>query len=85
VLRTTARCFGGCCGLATGFGAWTVMLGSVVPPEGVWVCDIAVPLRPHSSTTIDKMTTAGLEKNRDENPLSLHMLLPLVLLKNCIF
>ena len=56
VLRATARC-SGFCGLATCFGASTTMLGSevVAPPEGVAVCDIAVPLRPHSSA-IDEMT-----------------------------
>jgi hypothetical protein len=85
VSRTTSRCFG-FSGLATRcFGAWTVMVGRVVPPEGVWLCDIAVPPRPHSSRTIDKTATAGLKKNRDENPLSLPMVLPLVLLKNGIF
>ena len=43
-------------GLATrGFGAWIVMLGSEVPPEGV--CDIAVPLRPHNNA-IDRIATA---------------------------
>jgi hypothetical protein len=47
VLPATARCFG-FCGVATCFGAPTTTLGSeVVPPEGVAVCDIAVPLRPH--------------------------------------
>jgi hypothetical protein len=66
VLRATARCFG-FCGLATCFGAWIVMLGRVVPPEGVSVCDIAVPLRPHRSSVIDKIATAGLEMERDEN------------------
>jgi hypothetical protein len=44
----------GLCGLATCFGAWTVMLGSVEP---VAVCDTAVPLRPHSNA-VDKMATA---------------------------
>src|SRR3954447_23930803 len=42
VSRTTSR---GCgfSGLATrGFGAWTVMLGRAVSPEGVRVCAIAV-------------------------------------------
>jgi hypothetical protein len=66
VLRTTARCFG-FCGLATCFGAWIVMLGREVAPEGVAVCDIAVPLRPHSGSAIDKIATAGLEMKRDEN------------------
>jgi len=47
VLRATARCFG-FCGMATCFDASTTTLGSevVAPPEGVAVCDIAVPLRP---------------------------------------
>jgi hypothetical protein len=43
-------------GLATrGFGAWIVMLGSEVPPEGV--CDIAVPLWPHNKA-VDRIATA---------------------------
>jgi hypothetical protein len=55
VSRTTSRCFG-FSGLATrGFGAWIVMLGSEVPPEGV--CDIAVPLRPHNNA-VDRIATA---------------------------
>ena len=49
VLRATARCF----------GASTRMLGSEgVAPEGLAVCDIAVPLRPHRSSAIDKTATA---------------------------
>jgi hypothetical protein len=55
--RTTSR---GCgfSGLATrGFGAWTVMLGSEVPPDGVWVCAIAVPLKPHNNA-VDRIATA---------------------------
>ena len=45
------------CGLATGFGATTVMLGSEeVAPVSVF--DIAVPLRPHSNA-IDEMTARG--------------------------
>jgi hypothetical protein len=60
VLRATTRCFG-FCGRATCFGASTRMLGSevVAPPEGVAVCAIAVPLRPHSSSAIDKIATAS--------------------------
>jgi hypothetical protein len=55
VSRTTSRCFG-FAGLATrGFGAWIVMLGSEVPPEGV--CDIAAPLRPHNNA-VDRIATA---------------------------
>jgi hypothetical protein len=48
VLRAT-----GFCGLAACFGASTKTLGSevVAPPEGVAVCAIAVPLRPHSGAT----------------------------------
>ena len=55
VLRATTRCFG-FCGRATCFGASTRMLGSevVAPPEGVAVCDIAVPIGPHSISAIDK-------------------------------
>jgi hypothetical protein len=66
VLRATARGFG-FCGLATCFGAWIVMLGREVAPGGVSVCDIAVPLRPHSSSAIDRIATARLEMKRDEN------------------
>jgi hypothetical protein len=45
------------CGLATGFGATTVMAGSEeVAPVSVF--DIAVPLRPHSNA-IDEMTARG--------------------------
>jgi hypothetical protein len=69
VVRATTRSFFSLCGLATRcFGAWIVMLGSEVPPEGVPVCDIAVPVRPHSNSAIDKRATAGPEK------WSLHML-----------
>src|SRR6185295_17525763 len=51
VSRTTSRC--GFSGLTTrGFGACTVMLGSVAPPEGV--CAIAAPLRPHNNA-IDRI------------------------------
>jgi hypothetical protein len=53
VLRVTAR---GCglCGLATGFGAWTVMLGRAVASERGSVRDIAVPL----SNTVDRTARA---------------------------
>jgi hypothetical protein len=37
------------------------------PPEGVAVCDIAVPLRPHRSSAIDKMARAKLATKSDEN------------------
>lgn len=63
-LRVTARF----CGLATGFGAWIVMLGRTVAPEGRSVRDIAVPLRPNVSSANDEMATARLEKKRDESP-----------------
>ena len=68
VLRAAARCFG-FCGLATCFGASTTTLGSeaVAPPEGVAVCDIAVPLRPHRSSAIDRLATARLATKSDEN------------------
>ena len=58
------------CGLATCFGAWTVMAGSgeVVP---VAICDIAVPVRPHSSSAINKIGTARLEMKRDENLIAM--------------
>jgi hypothetical protein len=67
VLRATARCFG-FCGMATCFDASTTTLGSevVAPPEGVAVCDIAVPLRPHRSSAIDKIATARLATKSDE-------------------
>ena len=67
VLRATARCFG-FCGMATCFGASITTLGSefVAPPEGVAVCDIAVPLRPHRSSAIDKIATARLATKSDE-------------------
>ena len=41
------------------------MLGREVPPEGVSVRDIAVPLRPHS-ITIDNIATVGLEMKSDD-------------------
>jgi hypothetical protein len=49
------------------------MLGRevVASPEGVAVCDIAVPLRPHSSSVIDKIATARLEMKRDENLIAM--------------
>ena len=64
VLRATAR-GPGFCGLATCFGgASTTTLGTevVAPPEGVAVCAIAVPLRPHSGATARLAT-----KKSDEN------------------
>jgi hypothetical protein len=68
VLRATV-CWIGLCGRATCFGASTMTSGSVVvaPPEGVAVCDIAVPLRPHSSSGIDKTAIARLATKSDEN------------------
>ena len=62
-LRATAR-GSGFCGLATCFGASTTTLGSevVAPPEGVAVCAIAVPLRPHSGATA-KLATKKSEEN----------------------
>jgi hypothetical protein len=38
--------------------------------EPVAVCDIAVPLRPHSSS-IDKIATAGLATKDDENLMAM--------------
>ena len=63
VLRVTA-CSPGFCGLATCFGASTTTLGCevVAPPEGVAVCAIAVPPRPHSGATARLAT-----KKSDEN------------------
>jgi len=50
VLRATARCIG--------FSTTTPGSEVVAPPEGVAVCDIAVPLRPHSSSATDKTVKA---------------------------
>ena len=63
-LRVTACC-SGFGGLATCFGASTVTLGSelAVRPEGVPVCDIAVPLRPHINSAIDMLATARLDED----------------------
>jgi hypothetical protein len=50
VLPAAICCFG-FCGLAACFGASTTTLGSeMAPPEGVAVCDMAGPFRPHSSS-----------------------------------
>src|SRR5581483_2888681 len=58
-VRRPARVFavrsGLCGGLASGFGATTVTLGSVEP--GV-VCDIAAPVRLHSNA-VDRIATAA--------------------------
>jgi len=70
VLLVTARCCG-VCGLATGFGAWIVMLGRAAASEGGSVRDIAVPLRPNVSSANDEMATARLEKKRDESPIAI--------------
>jgi hypothetical protein len=70
VLRITARCWG-LCDLATGFGAWTVMLGRAVGAELGSVRDIAAPLRPNVSSANDEMATASLEKKRDESPIAI--------------
>jgi hypothetical protein len=59
-----ATCFG-LCGLATCFGAWTVMLGSEVA-KPVAVCDIAVPLGPHNNA-VDRMATAEGATKLDDN------------------
>jgi hypothetical protein len=42
-----------------------------VAPEGVAVCDIAVPLRPHRSSAIDKIATARLVTKRNENLIAM--------------
>jgi hypothetical protein len=65
VLLATALCFG----LVTCFGASTRTPGSEVA-ELVAVCDIAVPLRPYSSS-IDKITTAGLATKSEENLMAM--------------
>lgn len=67
-VRRDATVFAACrgrCGLATCFGASTVMRGSV-PAEPAAVCDIAVPLGPHSNA-VDKMATADGTINLDDN------------------
>jgi len=66
MLRAVSRCFG-ICGRATCFGASTTTLGSKVsaPLEGLAVCDITGPLRPHSA--IDKKAIAGFAAKSDEN------------------
>jgi hypothetical protein len=70
VLRAASRCFG-MCALVTCFGASTTTSESAVvaPPAGVAVCDIAVPLRPHSA--IDKIATAGFAAKSDENLIAM--------------
>src|SRR6266850_3110265 len=72
VLWATARCFG-FCGLATCLGASTTTLGSevVAPPEGGAVFDIAVPLRPHRSSAVDKIARAGLATKSDKNLIAM--------------
>jgi hypothetical protein len=57
------------CGLTTGFGACTVMLGSELLPEGS-VAAIAAPLRPNSSSANDETATIRLEKKRDESRIA---------------
>ncbi|HEY3796568.1 MAG TPA: hypothetical protein VGM09_32510 [Bradyrhizobium sp.] len=76
MLRAATRCFG-LSGLATCFGASTTTLGSaaVVPPERVAVCDIAVPLRPHSSA-IDRVATARSAAKSDENLMAMSSQMP---------
>src|ERR1700744_2206091 len=65
VPRVTARCTG-LCGLATGLGPWTVMLGSELLPEGS-VAAVAVPHGPNCSNAIEEITRVSFEKKRDEN------------------
>jgi hypothetical protein len=66
-LRVPARF----CGLATGFGAWIVMLGRTVASEPGAVRDIALPLRPNVSSANDEMATARLETKRDESLIAI--------------
>jgi len=68
----TLRGFG-VCGLATCFGASTTTSGSMAAarPEVVAVADIAGPLRPHRSSSIDKIATAGLATKSDENLMAI--------------
>ena len=66
MLRAAVRCF---CGLATCFGASTTTLGSEV--VGVAVREIAVPLRPHRSSAIDKMETARLATKSEESLIAM--------------
>jgi hypothetical protein len=60
-----ATCFG-ICGLATCFGASTVMVGSG-PAEPVAVCDDAGP----HSKTVDKTATAEGATKLDDNPMTM--------------
>ena len=55
----------GLCGLATCFGASTVMLGSAAA-EPVAVCDTAVPLGPNSNA-VDRIATAEGTAKLDDN------------------
>jgi hypothetical protein len=64
----------GLCGLATCFGATTVMEGSEAP-EPVAVCDIAVPLRPHTNA-VDKMAIAEGATMLDEDLMTLSSQIP---------
>jgi hypothetical protein len=61
VLRVTARCWD-LCDLATGFGAWTVMLGRAVGAELGSVRDIAGPL----SNTVDRTALAERATRLDD-------------------
>jgi two-component system, OmpR family, response regulator len=57
------------CGLATGLGAWTVMPGRVLLPEGS-VAAIAAPLRPNVTAENDETATTRPEKKRDESRIA---------------
>jgi hypothetical protein len=63
-VRATVSGFG-FCGLATCFGASTVMLGSGAA-ELAAVCDTAVPLRPHNNA-VDRIATAEGSTKLDDN------------------
>jgi hypothetical protein len=39
--------------------------------EGVAVCDIAVPLRPHSSSAVDRIATAEDAMKPDDNLMTI--------------
>jgi hypothetical protein len=58
----------GFCGLTICFGAWTVMLGSEGMVAAVVVCDIAVPLGPHSNA-VDRIATAVGATRLDDIPI----------------
>src|SRR4051812_31577386 len=63
--RGTARC-----GLTTGFGAWTVMLGRELLPEGS-VAAIAVPPGPDHGSPNNETARARVEKKPDASRIAI--------------